>query len=397
MKSSNIRYLPAVDHLRGFAALLIVLYHGLQLIRHEMNSPGVPFSHANWLRTDGWLFPMIIEGHTSVGFFMVLSGFIFTFGTLNRDIAYWRFMRNRILRIYPLFGFTLAVAACAAQSGFNFLSLLQTLFFQYNLPGAFQGGEFLGVAWAIAVEFQFYLIFPFIIRFTQTYGLRYLLGLFLLVLIYRLLATIGTSPMKVLSFLTILGRMDEFLIGMLMGALYLRRQEWVARLRFALPFTMIAVFAVIRWYHVAGGYPGVSAQIWFFWPTIEALSWGLFALSYMAAVAWLPNVVSRVFAYVGELSFSIYLTHFLVIRMMTSHRLFVRFSPDVTISAMLNTVLFAVPLTLALSSLTYFLIERPFLQMRKTYVGGQAKQTGGEAKQSGEAKQTQPAVAVSGA
>lgn len=230
------------------------------------------------------------------------------------------------------------------------------------------------MAWAIAVEFQFYLIFPFIIRFTRTYGIRYLLGLLLLIWIYRLLATIGTTPMKLVSFLTVLGRMDEFLIGMLMGALYLRRQEWVQRLRFALPLTTILVFAVVRWFHVSGGYPGASPTIWFFWPTIEALSWGLFALSYMAAVAWMPGALSRVCAYVGELSFSIYMTHFLIVKLMSQHHWFVRFSPDSAIAALLNTVLFAVPATLALSSLTYFLIERPFLQMRKSYLNTEAKQ-----------------------
>jgi peptidoglycan/LPS O-acetylase OafA/YrhL len=374
MKSSNIRYLPAVDHLRGYAALLVVLYHGLQLLRHEMATPGVPFSHANWLHSDNWLFPMILEGHTSVGFFMVLSGFIFTFGTLDRGVAYWRFMGNRVLRIYPLFGFTIAVAACAAQSGFSFMALLQTLFFQYNLPGGFQGGDILGVAWAVAVEFQFYLIFPFIIRFTRTYGIRYIFGLLLLIWIYRLLATIGTTPMKMLSYLTVVGRMDHFLIGMLIGALYLRRPSWVHRLRFALPATAFIIFAIIRWFHTSGGYPGVSPTIWFVWPTVEAVGWALFSLSYMAAVDWLPKLVSRVCAYVGELSFSIYLTHFIVIRFMCQQRWFVKFSADLTLSAMLNTLLFVVPTTLALSSLTYFLIERPFLKMRKAYLGNEAKQ-----------------------
>ena len=254
------------------------------------------------------------------------------------------------------------------------MTLLQTLLFQYNLPGGFQGGDFLGVAWAIAVEFQFYLIFPFIIRFVRTYGIRYILGLLLLIWIYRLLATIGTTPMKVLSYLTVLGRMDHFLIGMLIGAFYLRRPSWALRLRFVLPVAAFTIFAIIRWFHKSGGYPGVSPTIWFVWPTIEAVGWAFFSLSYLAAVAWLPNLVSRVFAYVGELSFSIYLTHFLIIRFMCQQRWFVKLSADLTLSAMLNTLLFVVPTTLAVSSLTYFLIERPFLQMRKAYLGAEAKQ-----------------------
>ena len=36
MRSSNIRYLPAVDHLRAYAALLIVFYHGLHVFAYRL-------------------------------------------------------------------------------------------------------------------------------------------------------------------------------------------------------------------------------------------------------------------------------------------------------------------------------------------------------------------------
>ena len=98
MKSPNIKYLPAVDHLRGFAAALIVFYHGLHLISYEMKF-NAPFSFSPWPETNNPFLAVLIEGHTAVALFMVLSGFIFAYGALGREIAYLPFIRNRFLRI----------------------------------------------------------------------------------------------------------------------------------------------------------------------------------------------------------------------------------------------------------------------------------------------------------
>ena len=50
MKSRNIAYLPEVDHLRAFAALLIVFYHGLHLLRSRLLHDQ-PFDFSHWIST----------------------------------------------------------------------------------------------------------------------------------------------------------------------------------------------------------------------------------------------------------------------------------------------------------------------------------------------------------
>ena len=49
--SVNRRYLPEIDQLRAFAALLVLCYHGLQLLSSELAHG----THFNW-RSD-WLRP----------------------------------------------------------------------------------------------------------------------------------------------------------------------------------------------------------------------------------------------------------------------------------------------------------------------------------------------------
>jgi peptidoglycan/LPS O-acetylase OafA/YrhL len=74
----------------------------------------------------GPLAAVVIEGHTAVGLFMGLSGFIFTFGAGDRAVRYAPFLRNRILRIYPLFLFVFLVGAGAHPHALTFRAVTQT-------------------------------------------------------------------------------------------------------------------------------------------------------------------------------------------------------------------------------------------------------------------------------
>src|SRR3954453_6503832 len=113
MKSSNIRYLPQVDHLRGIAALWVLFYHGEHLFRAALGK-GELFAQGSWTISPNPFWALIYEGHTGVSLFMVLSGFIFAYGALGHRIHYGRFMGNRFLRIYPLY-LTIIVVSLALE------------------------------------------------------------------------------------------------------------------------------------------------------------------------------------------------------------------------------------------------------------------------------------------
>src|SRR5690606_8813510 len=86
MRSPNIRYFPAIDHLRAYAAVLIVLYHGLLLLSYQARFLA-PFGIDHWLPPGKLQLAPLAEGHTAVSLFMVLSGFILTYGSLDDAVA----------------------------------------------------------------------------------------------------------------------------------------------------------------------------------------------------------------------------------------------------------------------------------------------------------------------
>lgn len=47
MQSKNFGYIPALDHLRGFAALLVPYFHGSHFIYHKIVF-GTPYEPVNW-------------------------------------------------------------------------------------------------------------------------------------------------------------------------------------------------------------------------------------------------------------------------------------------------------------------------------------------------------------
>ncbi len=48
MKSGNIVYVPGIDHLRAYVALLIVAYHGFHLFHCELKRHS-PFDFIDWI------------------------------------------------------------------------------------------------------------------------------------------------------------------------------------------------------------------------------------------------------------------------------------------------------------------------------------------------------------
>ena len=89
--------------MRGLAAALILLYHGKQLFGHWLATGTEGFSPVQeWTFSHNPAVALVAEGHVSVSLFIVLSGFVFTYGCLGKGIAYGDFLVNRVWRVVPL-------------------------------------------------------------------------------------------------------------------------------------------------------------------------------------------------------------------------------------------------------------------------------------------------------
>jgi peptidoglycan/LPS O-acetylase OafA/YrhL len=381
VRSSNRQYLVSVDHLRAFAALLIVFYHAAQLFAQRLSTPQ-PAS--DWLYSTNPFAAAFYEGHTAVTLFMVLSGFIFTVGTLGHGVSFPRFMANRLLRIYPLFLVLAFVGAAFFLDTFTIGGFLETVFGFANMPGAMEMGTVGGMFWAVAVEVQFYLIFPLLNRLLNRYGVSALFRLLAAIVLIRALgwAASGTHDVFLMLYKTIAGRIDDFLLGMIAAWFYVNHQKrfrgwWKVLVCLGLAITMLWAFNQVNGFW--------QNRPWrLAWIDVEAGVWALFVVTYVSTVRS-RNLVSRAGAKIGELSYSIYLLHYMMILIVSKQFWYVTVSGFTPVeNALLTSVAVLLPLVLVSSAVTYYGVELPFLRMRVKYLVPLEASTSGDTVRSGE-------------
>lgn len=384
MRSANQRYLYPVDHLRAFAALLVLLYHSSQLI--TANIQGRSFDPArDWLYSRNPAKTLVFEGHTGVALFMVLSGFIFTTGTLGKEIHHGRFLVNRLLRIYPMYLVLLFIGVSTAPASFTLASFVQVVLPLANFGGPVgTGGIWGAMFWAVSVELQFYLVFPLLLKLLHRGGPAALLRLVGAMVVLRVLVRVAQPgvDLNALTYYSLVGRLDQFLIGMLAAWVFVRRRSWVHGAAF--PAAAVAAVGVLWAFNQLHGYVGAPA--WrVVWVDVEGVVWAAVVVTYVALVERRRGIVTRAVARLGELSFSFYLLHFAVVVgvVTVAHHLVVQVGGAAT-SGVLSGLLVATPITLAAAFVTYQAIERPFLGMRIRYV--RDPQVGAEAPETPEAE-----------
>lgn len=357
MKSLNIQYNPRIDQLRWLAATIVFLFH-FYLEFHGLAGIDLP---GPWTA-------LITEGHTGVGLFFTLSGFLFMqIALYQQEIRYRDFLRNRVLRIFPLFLTIFLLATSIGRDKFQPQDLLYL--FATNLGLAPTSGTVVtGAAWTISVEFLFYLVFPFLARFAMEGGLAYLARLLVLMGFFKLAAYTVNDNATLMYFSTFVGRFDQFLIGMAAAMLHAR---WRAPLERAAPLLVPAsamlVMAATGWMHMTAPFGATpKSAFWIGWSMLEAAAWALCVVAWVSFTWRLPGRLDRVLAHGGKLSFSFYLLHMGVLHLLATRVGMLRPTGlgwlDLGV-----TLLACYALTTWLASLSYAAIEEPFLRLRHGY------------------------------
>lgn len=360
MQSKNIGYIDKLDHLRFLAAFTVIEFHS------EL-----------WFANQGWPreilpIPLFHQGYTGVGLFMVISGLILTAITYEREIDTLRFYLNRILRIYPLFVLVVTLGYFSTpdprptSQGVDFVLALLPISNLYRL----HYGAYGGVLFSVAIELQFYLLFPALLLFARRYGVRYYARIIVLLLALRALVFALNGHVHHMAYYTIFGGLDLFLIGAMAGVAYMRMQDraiygWAALGLFLLVNAVLHVVHT-RWppfFHFDYALvtkDGLSrSKWWIIWPTVQGLFWAAFVLAYLRSTLRIP--FSGALAYLGKISYSLYLWH-TIMCMIAVHYAW-KILPPYAMGALV-----ILPMTVAISVLSYHLIEEPFLGLRQRYV-----------------------------
>ncbi|NNF76976.1 MAG: acyltransferase [Rhizobiales bacterium] len=356
MRSSGGEYYVGLDHVRALAAFLVFNWHFMYINKGNVTPLEGTF--------DIFLFSLFAEGHTGVSVFMVLSGYLFAKITNKQNLDYPKFLRARALRLLPLL---LAVAALVvlrdtvqggAASGLN---ALRDIGQGVVLPTLPNGG------WSITVEFHFYLLFPLLVLLERRFRGAAAIVL-LMALVGRLLLFVFSetgATLQYVSYGTIFGRIDQFIIGMLVAyyGQFLARKHLIA---------VAAAASVFALYHVFDRWGGLISntghpEVWIYLLTVEGLCYGVLIGWYDRSFAFRDVGLSGLIAKVGAASYSIYLLHIFVVfgmaRFVDRHLV----SLDTFTLAFLASIVCFVPVAFA-GWLSYRYFESYWLQFRVPYV-----------------------------
>lgn len=395
-RSHNVGYVEGVDHIRGFAAFLVVFHHAYWVAMALLRPPLLGVD-GYWPRLSTPLLAPLVESHIALCVFFVLSGFILTLAGHGRDISYGAYLRNRCLRVFPVYFLLLFFGIAIYPQQFDLLKFIASAtVFSNQVRGGINLHPITAAFWTVAVEFQFYLIFPFLVAILTRQGERPLVyGIGLMIALRGVGHFITGDIVQINYWHLIPGRLDQFLIGMMAARIYMRWRDdpraaslsppgplmrWFVGLleRHDRLLMVAAVGVAFGWLwgiNLIGGYPH-QTYLKTITPTLEALVCTLLILAYLAFVHRLPGLLKRFFGLCGDLSLSTYLCHFTVIGMFLgqpgrlelwpSHLL--RFEGlGVQPTALINVIV-AMIATMALALLFFRGVEEPFMRLRTRYV-----------------------------
>jgi peptidoglycan/LPS O-acetylase OafA/YrhL len=348
-------YVAELDGLRGIAILMVMVH------RMFPRAAGTP-----WPVEAGW---------AGVDLFFVISGFLIA-GILidsREDPDYFRnFYARRVLRIFPLFyllvggmliAFPLAShGAFLEQSGSPLWYLLQL----GNVPEALLGKDppyWLAPVWSLAIEEQFYLTFPLVVRLVEPRRLaRVLVGVAIFALAMRLATTALVPDRERIQYLFTLCRLDTIAIGCLLAVIvrsarYARWRAKLPRLLVPIAITCAAILVVTE----------LDRTTWFgrtFGYDVVALGFGALVLLVLehrdrAATAALRFAPLR---YLGKLCFGLYLLHRPADTLVSE--LVERAGLDGESLAWLPV---KIAVAVALATVSWRLLERPFLKLKRRF------------------------------
>ena len=313
-------HVPVLDGVRGLAILAVVILHVTGRIDHPEGGT-----------LDWWVWTIFHTGWMGVDLFFVLSGYLITgilCDTRAAENYFGSFYGRRALRIFPLFYIFLTAVWIAfrmtktgeypfgAPAWWYFLYLQNYVMFSPAIefvPGV------IGITWSLAVEEQFYLVWPLLVRkLTRQNMIRLCVAIIVLQPVLRQLLYSFASERWILNaYCTTPTRMDGLAIGALI-ALILREDGGLARLaKWARVMLPVGVIGTLVCFFLIGEAEPRTYPFGVYGYTTVALAFGGFLIFALGAreESLLSRALSGKFLGLwGKYSYAIYLWHAILIR-----------------------------------------------------------------------------------
>lgn len=303
------KYIPELDGYRAIAVLMVMLHH------------------SKWgLFSTGWI---------GVQFFFGLSGFLITRILLKQkhSPSYFKtFYTRRILRIFPAYFLVVFIGVVyGLVVGSNVSDVYWYLFYLQNFPlGAQQWSlnfpEALNHTWSLAIEEQFYLFAPLIVKFLPTRKAMFaFLGLCAASVFFKIGLFINQGA-TVLNYTHTFSNLDIISAGCWLACRYhLGEQKLLSGLLVKLTVGYLIFYAALAL--------SMDQFLWpWQYPDLGSIYWLLFHVLLLLAVPLLLHlilikrfaIVSRMLTssplvQFGQMSYGLYLYHYLVFRIVDLH------------------------------------------------------------------------------
>lgn len=350
------------DSVRAIATILVFVFHVgylLQFADTSVINRYTPGTIINWHRVT------YICGTVGVSLFFTLSGFLLFYQMYKkREALTWagvkEYAKKRLLRILPLYYVSILIIVLffrpyilSAAGGVE--SILYNLVFlrPFRADGT-PKVTINPVYWSLVVEMHFYFLLPiFYAIFYRFQRVFWFLLVALAGIIYRL-AVITLIDNPSMQFLRLTpANFDFFAFGMLGAYLFVRREQWLERIS-NLPMQIgltILWILFVYFYDLEFG----STWSYVFMPTLFGLITTMTMLAFLLNErTWLARVSTwSPMLFIAQISFSIYVWHTMIVEKME-------------LLPISNLTKFGLTIigTLALSVITYYLVEAPFLRTK---------------------------------
>ncbi|MDN3658334.1 acyltransferase [Ferruginibacter paludis] len=305
----NKIYLPGLNGIRAIAALIVVISHITQLFKAHLN-----FS-----------FPVYLGGGLAVTLFFVLSGYLITyllilekekFNTIDLKAFYLR----RILRIWPLYYIMIIASICVmfflyqqnllSKNQNNLNAVVLFVFFAGNIAESIYQLAFtpIGVLWSVAVEEQFYLFWPLLLKFCKP-GINVFFTFLLAFSILKIIIRVFLSN-TFLSSLISLTRLDCMAIGALGACFVLDAKLFNKYVR---RYVFSKQVQVLSWAIAIIGFATLKMPLSIFSDDFYALFFVIIIINISQNKNTLINLETKILNFLGRISYGIYMYHVLVI------------------------------------------------------------------------------------